>query len=184
MAPILALILTALVTFSPASALWPLPTTLQTGSTALRLSADFDIKVSVHPAPADLQAAVTRTKGYLKTDKLERLVVGRGANDSTAIRQGKELSSLTVSLTSTSGTVRSISEEAMDALEDRDDAYSLTVPGDGSAATLKANSTLGLFRGLTTFGQLWYEFDGTTYTLEAPIQIDDAPAYVSFLDVF
>jgi hexosaminidase len=132
----------------------------------------------VQGAPADLQDAVTRTEGYLKTDKLGRLVVGRGANDSSAIHGAKQLSSLTVSLTSTNGPVRSISEEAMDELESRDEAYSLTVPADGSAATLKANSTLGLFRGLTTFGQLWYEYSGTIYTLEAPIQISDAPAYV------
>ncbi|KIM78434.1 glycoside hydrolase family 20 protein [Piloderma croceum F 1598] len=176
MAHILALILTALVVCSPAFALWPLPKDLQTGSKALRLADDFDIQLSVQRAPADLQAAVARTKGYLKTDKLQRLVVGRGENDRTAIKSAKELSSLTVSLTSNE-TVRSISEEAMDALEDRVETYSLTVPGDGSDATLKANSTLGLFRGLTTFGQLWYEFDDITYTLEAPIQIKDAPAY-------
>jgi hexosaminidase len=179
MTPILALILPALVIFSPAFALWPLPKDLQTGSKALRLADNFDIQLSVQGAPADLKAAVTRTKGYLKTDKLQRLIVGRGENDRAAIKSAKELSSLTVSLTS-SGTVRSISEEAMDALEDRIEGYSLTVPGDGSAASLKANSTLGLFRGLTTFGQLWYEFDDITYTLEAPIQIKDAPAYVCF----
>jgi hexosaminidase len=68
----------------------------------------------------------------------------------------------------------------MDALEDRVEAYSLTVPEDGSAATLKASSTLGLLRGLTTFGQLWYEFDDVIYTLETPLQIEDSPAYVCF----
>jgi hexosaminidase len=111
---------------------------------------------------------------------LERLVIGRGANDASAIKSAKQLSSLTVSLTSTNGKVLSISEEAMGLLESRDEAYSLTVPGDGSAASLTANSTLGLFRGLTTFGQLWYEYGGATYTLEAPIKIHDAPTYVRF----
>ena len=52
------------------------------------------------------------------------------------------------------------------------------MPADGSSAILIANSTLGLFRGLTTFEQLWYYFDGDIYTLEAPVQISDAPAYV------
>ncbi|KAH7928429.1 glycoside hydrolase family 20 protein [Leucogyrophana mollusca] len=65
----------------------------------------------------------------------------------------------------------------MDALESRNEAYSLSVPSDGSAATLKANSTLGLFRGLTTFSQLWYEYDGAIYTPEAPIDISDWPVY-------
>lgn len=174
-----ALIFTTLVAVSlPVSALWPLPKSIQTGSTAVSLAPNFDIKISVQNAPKDLRDAVTRTKAYLKNDKLERLVVGRGSSDSSAISGAKKLSALTVSLTSSNGTVRSISDEAKDEIESRDEAYTLTVPGDGSAATLKANSTLGLYRGLTTFGQLWYEYAGATYTLEAPIQIDDAPAYV------
>ncbi|EGN98182.1 glycoside hydrolase family 20 protein [Serpula lacrymans var. lacrymans S7.3] len=65
----------------------------------------------------------------------------------------------------------------MDDIEERDEAYSLSVPSDGSAAILKANSSLGLFRGLTTFSQLWYEYDGTTYNPEAPIEITDWPLY-------
>ncbi|KAG5732634.1 hypothetical protein E4T56_gene16912, partial [Termitomyces sp. T112] len=38
-------------------------------------------------------------------------------------------------------------------------------------------STLGLFRGLTTFGQLWYDLNGITYTLQAPFDIVDSPAF-------
>jgi hypothetical protein len=58
----------------------------------------------------------------------------------------------------------------------------LHVPSDGSPATLSANSTLGLLRGLTTFEQLWYDLDGAaTYTLEAPITISDAPAFVCII---
>lgn len=178
MAGKLALIFTTLVAVSsPVVALWPLPKSITTGSTAVRLAPNFNIQVSVKGAPSDLHDAVTRTLGYLKNDKLERLVIGRGANDSQALSGSKQLSSLTLSLTSSNGTVRSISDEAKDEIESRDEAYTLSVPGDGSAATLKANSTLGLFRGLTTFGQLWYEYEGTTYSLEAPIEIDDKPAY-------
>lgn len=174
-----ALILAALVAVSPpVVALWPLPKTIQTGTSAIRLATDFSIQVSVQNAPKDLNDAVSRTKAYLENDKLERLVVGRGSSDSSVIAGAKTLTSLVVSLTSKSGNVRSISDEAKDELESRDEAYTLIVPGDGSAATLEANSTLGLFRGLTTFGQLWYEYEGVTYTLEAPVQIHDAPAYV------
>lgn len=173
------IILAALVAFSsPVSALWPLPKSIQTGTTAVRLAADFSIQLSVPNAPKDLSDAVTRTKAYLESDKLERLVVGRGSSDSSVIASAKTLTSLDVSLKSKSGNVRSISDEATDVLESRDEAYTLTVPSDGSVATLEANSTLGLFRGLTTFGQLWYEYESVTYTLEAPIQIYDAPAYV------
>lgn len=179
MAPKWAFILTALAAIScPVSALWPLPKSIQTGTTAIRLAAEFSIQVSLQNAPKDLNDAVSRTTTYLVNDKLERLVVGRGSSDSGAITGAKMLTSLIVSLTSEGGNVRSISDEAKDDLGSRDEAYTLIVPDDGTAATLEANSTLGLFRGLTTFGQLWYEYDGVTYTLEAPVQIHDAPAYV------
>lgn len=180
MAGKLAFILTTFAAVStPVFALWPLPKSITTGSTAVRLSPYFNIQVSVEGAPSDLHDAVTRTLGYLTNDKLGRLVVGRGSGDSQAVQGSKQLSTLTLSLTSSNGTVRSISDEAKDALESRDEAYTLSVPADGSAATLKANSTLGLYRGLITFEQLWYDYENTTYSLEAPIQIDDAPAYVS-----
>ena len=60
---------------------------------------------------------------------------------------------------------------------------------------LGARSTLGLFRGLNTFAQLWFSYrcggggaldrDGEggvvlVYTLSAPVAIKDSPAYVSF----
>lgn len=64
-------------------------------------------------------------------------------------------------------------------LTTRDESYTLTVPSTGDAATLSANTTLGLLRGLTTFSQLWYYWDGAYYTLSAPIHIADAPAFVS-----
>ncbi|THH03664.1 hypothetical protein EW145_g6103, partial [Phellinidium pouzarii] len=38
-------------------------------------------------------------------------------------------------------------------------------------------STLGLFRGLATFGQIWYTAGGKTFTTEAPFAITDAPAF-------
>jgi hexosaminidase len=72
---------------------------------------------------------------------------------------------------------QSIAVEATAQLGSRDESYSLTVPADGSTAVLKANSTLGLFRGLTTFSQLWYTSGDSIYTLQAPIQIDDSPAF-------
>jgi hexosaminidase len=162
----------------PVQALWPLPRQLQTGSTPLVLSPQFGIEIKFDGAPADLLAAVAQTCHYLETDKLERLVVGRGAADAERIQGAKVLSSLALSLVGSTG-VRSISEEAVDDIEGRDEAYTLRVPADGTAASLTAGSMLGLYRGLTTFAQLWYESRGTTYTLDAPIDIQDSPAYVS-----
>ncbi|GLB38605.1 putative beta-acetyl hexosaminidase like [Lyophyllum shimeji] len=175
MLPLVAL--SVLVAVSPAIAVWPLPRQYSTGTTPLRLSPAFHIDLSgIHGAPQDLVAAVARTSNYLRNDKLQALVPDRGASSGNAIRGAKSLNSLTVSLT-TSGKVRSISEEAVDDVESRVESYTLTVPADGSPASLKANSTLGLFRGLTTFGQLWYDLNGATYTLEAPFNIVDSPAY-------
>ncbi|KAG6872266.1 hypothetical protein C0995_011403 [Termitomyces sp. Mi166 len=171
------LTLSVLLAASPALAVWPVPRQYSTGSTPLRLSPSFSIKLSdvSHP-PSDLQDAISRTTAYLHNDKLQALVPDRGASSAKDIQSAKTLKSLTLSL-STDGPVRSISEEAVVDLESRVEGYTLTIPADGSGASLRANSTLGLFRGLTTFGQLWYDFDGTTYTLQAPFDIVDSPAF-------
>ncbi|KXN85408.1 Beta-hexosaminidase subunit B1 [Leucoagaricus sp. SymC.cos] len=161
-----------------ALALWPQPGNLTTGNTPIRLSSDFSIKVSGIPrVPKDLSDAVTRTSNFLKTDKLQILVPDRGASLSNTVRSAKTLQSLKISLSSSaSGTLKSISEDAIAGLDVADESYTLDVPAGGDA-TLSANTALGLFRGLTTFEQLWFDLDGTTYTLQAPIQIKDAPVY-------
>jgi hexosaminidase len=164
-------------------ALWPIPRSLQTGSTSLILSKNFKI-TNLHNPPSDLDAAVSRTLGHLSGDKLQRLVVGRASADQNVVQNAKQLSSLVLSIPA--GTkVNSISAEAILPLGSRSEEYTLHVPSDGSAATLSANSTLGLLRGLTTFEQLWYDLNGAaTYTLEAPISITDAPAFVSVVITF
>ena len=170
-------ILLALALLPPVLALWPIPAALDTGTTALLLSAGFYFDVAIENAPADLYAAVAQAEYYLHNDKLGRLVVGRGANDSAALTNAPSLPSLTLSLAA-GAACDSIASESVKPLGTRSEEYVLTIPDDGCAATLTANSTLGLFRGLTTFGQLWYYYAGKTYTLEAPIAITDAPAYV------
>lgn len=139
------------------------------------LSFDFDIEVD-GPYPSDLQCAVARTLSYIQNDKHERLVVGRGSVDVATIESAKQLHSLIVfSKNSTT-----IASEAIAPLGTRDEAYILDIPSDGSPATLSANSTLGLFRGLTTFSQVWYTYKSNIYTVEAPISIADSPAFVRY----
>lgn len=177
-----------------AAGLWPMPTNLKTGTTPLRLSSSFAIDVHVSNAPSDLSDAVARTKAFLVQDKLQRLVVGRGASDAQGVQAAKTLSTLSVSIVG-SRPVQSISKEAILDLSERSEAYSLTVPSDGSEAKLTAESTLGLLRGfylhifiafsnslyqsgLTTFSQLWYQLQNTIYTMQAPVAItNDSPAY-------
>jgi hexosaminidase len=76
--------------------------------------------------------------------------------------------------------VQPIEVEARMPLGMRDEGYSLVVPADGSHAVLKANLTLGLFR-LNTYSQLWFTVQGTVYTIGAPVEIQDSPAYVRAL---
>lgn len=166
-----------------AFALWPIPRSLQTGTTLVKLSSGFDIHVNgISKVPQDLQDAISRTKTRLRSDKLQRLVVGRGAIDSAALTHAPSLSKLTLSLTpSAGGTVNSIMQEATKDIEKRSESYSLTLPSsNGGTATITANSSLGLFRGLTTFEQLWYDDStGVTYFFQAPVTItNDFPAYV------
>lgn len=161
--------------------LWPQPREITTGTTALRLAPGFSVSLSgISGAPRDLTEAVKRAQGYLKNDKLQALVPDRGASSKGVVSKAKSLRTLRLKYTG-QGRPKSISEEAIAPIDTRDEAYTLTVPADGSEAVLTANSSLGLFRGLTTFGQIWYDLDGTTYTLQAPISIKDAPAYVRYL---
>ncbi|KAF8073498.1 glycoside hydrolase superfamily [Lyophyllum atratum] len=172
-------ILLICIAIAPCSVLglWPIPRNLHTGTTLVKLGSNFDINVKINNPPQDLLDAVKQAKSYLHTDKLQRLAVGRGANDTAALGKAHTLPSLSISLLN-SATPRSIAVEAVLPIGTRSEGYSLTVPSDGTAAALTANSTLGLFRGLTTFGQLWYDVGGVTYTYQAPVKIvNDVPAY-------
>ena len=169
----LLLVLATLLVGNVVEGLWPLPRSITTGSTGLVLSPTFEIKVN-GPYPDDLQSAVARIFDYIQNDDLERLVVGRGSVDSAAIKSAKTLPSLVVS----SQDSNTIATEARAPLGTCDEAYTLTVPSDGSPATLFSNTTLGLFRGLTTFSQIWYTYESSIYTVEAPISISDSPAFV------
>ncbi|OJA15838.1 hypothetical protein AZE42_12470, partial [Rhizopogon vesiculosus] len=142
-----------------ALALWPIPTTLETGITTLKVSPSFYFDVQVQGAPADLCRAVAQAQYYLENDKLGYLVVGRGVNDTTSLASAKTLSSLTLSLTS-GANAEPIASEAVKPLGTRREEYALVIPANGSTATLTANSTLGLYRGLTTFNQLFYYYGG------------------------
>jgi hexosaminidase len=157
---------------------------MTTGDSPLQLVPGFNIKIAgIHNIPQDLSDAVHRTTNYLKTDKLGALVPDRGASSAHTVHSARVLSSLTLSLAGSQSfgqaLVKGISEDAIAGLGIADESYTLDIPASGGDAKLTANSALGLYRGLTTFEQLWFYVNGTTYTLQAPIHIQDAPAYVS-----
>jgi len=158
-------------------ALWPKPRQITTGTQTLKLSRSFSINLSrISDAPADLKAAVTRTQGYLKNDKLRILVPDRGASKAGKISSAPTLPSLILSLDS-QAKPRTIAHEATLAVENRKEGYALNVPTNGSPATLTAATTLGLLRGLTTFSQIWFQLGDNTYTHKAPFKIVDSPAF-------
>lgn len=194
-----------LVAFTPVQALWPIPRTLSTGTSALTIAEGFSIDVTaIHNPPRDLEDAISRTKHYLYEDKLGRLVVGRGPGNGVSLDNAPKLTKLSLKLNPSNGTVAtanvlvdnlieldtgrlsmeptrilSISDVTSLPVEERDESYLLRIPNDGCDATLIANTTLGLLRGLTTFSQIWYQYDRWTYTVEAPFDIIDEPYYVS-----
>lgn len=105
-------------------------------------------------------------------------MLGRGSSDAGAVKTAPVLPSLTLTLQNTLP-VLSISAESVKDVVNRSEGYTLSIPSDGKPAVLSANSTLGLFRGLTTFTQFWYDLDGVTYTNVGPVSIvKDVPAYV------
>ena len=166
-----------------AFALWPMPRSLKTGTSLVKLAPFFEIQTrGISNVPADLTAAIARTKTHLATDKLERLVVGRGSVDSAALKHAPSLTKLTLGLTPSAGRkVNSILTEATKDIAVRDETYSLSLPANGGSASITASTSLGLLRGLQTFEQLFYDDgEGTTYAYQAPVTItNDKPAYVS-----
>ena len=176
-----------------AHALWPLPQAISNGPSTsfLRLDPSFAITLSSNSssslnlnasAPQDLLDAINRTEGRLWSDKLGRLVVGRGDGDLPAIRSSPALDGLVLSITTNGSTVDSIATEAQKPPEQRNEAYNMTIPSDGSSATLSSETTLGLLRGLTKFEQLWYHAADSsgeeTYSFGVPMDIQDKPAFV------
>ncbi|GAA5956082.1 hypothetical protein JCM21900_002589, partial [Sporobolomyces salmonicolor] len=201
----LAAILVGLSCVSPSHAVWPAPRLLKTGSTCVQLRQGFEIVLSERlsgAAPSDLVAAVELAKAQVRKDRLGRLIVGRGESDREAVSKSPTLSKLELSLvplssSASASNILSISEEAHKPYEELDESYTLSIPstssshksnkkrghfvrlGGGLTASLKANTTLGLARGLQTFTQLVYALpgDGALYIPEAPIEIEDWPAF-------
>jgi hexosaminidase len=175
-------------------AFWPIPRILSSGNSSLRLSETFSIDIAFEPAaPLDLRHAIDRIGHYLFHDKLGRLVVGRGPGN-ISLESVPALQRLVLCLNSrvvepqdlmlnyvpqSQRYIHSISDVVSLPVEERDESYTLDIPQDGSDASLVANTTLGLLRGLTTFSQIWYHYKEWTYTMEAPFRIVDEPHYVS-----
>ena len=146
----------------------PLPTHSTTGNTVLCLANDFQTSIDGFSAPDDLTSAMGRTEKALWSSRHRFLSVERGeeffhgsntTNDVSGCKH--HLSSLVLSLNIPRGEstkkVPSILDSTVRPVEDRIEleAYHLSVPVNGPAH-IEAKTALGLFRGLTTFEQLFY----------------------------
>ncbi|KAI0816052.1 N-acetylhexosaminidase [Trametes gibbosa] len=159
-----------------ASGLWPIPRSLSTGASAVKLSPDFVIRLDVPHPPEDVRAAMSRSQSRLHSDTFQRLALGRSSADTNAVKHAHVLTALSITLHPGSS-VRDIAQETTRAIDQKDESYELRIPISQPEATLIANTTLGLFRGLTTFEHLWYDANGTKYALDGPIAITDKPAF-------
>jgi hexosaminidase len=150
----------------------PLPTYSTTGQSILCLSSDFTISYDStleYHLPGDLQNAAKRTIQSIWDSKHQYLSPLRGqeyfssnSNTSSGRDCDSYLDNLVLSV-NTQNPIASIYDEAIRPVEDRLalEAYTLTVPLSGPAQ-LTSSSTLGLFRGLTTFQQLFYHLPKET----------------------
>ncbi|RSH95335.1 N-acetyl-glucosamine-6-phosphate deacetylase [Saitozyma podzolica] len=166
---------------------------LGNGETPVCLSPGFRILLDEHtaglPLPHDLKAAVKRTEMALKdhghaylSPTAGREFFSKRKDNSTEDLAACEhvLTALHLALDPNvlggAKAIPSILSSAVAPAESRPEleAYRLSVPLDGPA-TISAKTALGLFRGLTTFEQLWYSVpishpsehgsSGTSYTV-------------------
>ena len=150
------------------------------GKTPICLAQDFSIRVEGNTAPDDLKAAIRRTEKSLVSMRHRYLSVQRGREffgkgNSTGDIAGcrYELGSLVLYLTDEEATksVPSIFDSAIRPVEDRPEleTYSLAIPLR-EPAHIKAKTALGLFRGLTTFEQLFYHLPLDSSTSAGSVQ--------------
>ena len=128
-----------------AKAIWPLPQSMSKTSPASFLRLDPSFAISLSPelgsdAPQDLLNAMDRTFRRLWSDKLGRLVVGRGVNDLPLIRSSPTLESLVLSIVSNDTAVTDIAKEAQKPVEKKNEKYTLTIPSDGAFALLQQSA--------------------------------------------
>ncbi|PHH51063.1 Beta-hexosaminidase [Ceratocystis fimbriata CBS 114723] len=180
-----------LLFFSPAAALWPVPTEVSTGNTTLLISQSLDVTYNgrnvaytygcAHPSDVFddkllVQAAVSRAmKGIFHDNFVPWKLSPRGKLVQPDVYGTKYGWVRKLCLIQTSNNTSSVLT-APDG--EADEAYTLEITEAG-VATLKAPTLLGLFHGLETFVQLFYKHSSGTYwyTRSAPVSISDSPQY-------
>jgi hexosaminidase len=141
------------------SSVWPQPVNISTGSTQLPIATGFTLSCA-SACPAPLPAALARYAALL-------FIGGAPAFSDS----GPALPALTITVTAD-----------VDLSPTADESYTLSVPADGSPASLTAATQWGALRGLESFLQLvvWAgpDADAGTYAVtSAPVVITDSPRF-------
>ena len=133
---------------------WPIPVKLSTGSKSLAV--DSALTFSIPSSNTDLVAYAARTKALI----FQHTAASPGSGALTTVN---------VLVTNPDAPLA----------QGVDESYNLTIPSDGSPATLSANTNYGAYHGLQTFAQaVSFNFDARGYSIPAtPITINDAPKF-------
>lgn len=145
---------------APPPSLWPMPQSVSVGQGRLVVTSSLDFQAST-PC-ADLTAAFARTAAKMFNR-------GSYTGAHAASRLGlPTLATLVVSVANVS--------VPLDL--GVDESYTLTLPTDGSAASLTANTVYGAYHGLETLSQLVsFDADALAYWTASPVAVVDKPAF-------
>ena len=137
--------------------LLPLPKQYTNGTIPICIADDFKVTVTSPNPPPDLNDAIGRMTSRLWNNRHEYLSVTFGAEffPDRSRPCTAWLHTLEVSVTGNSS--QAIGEAVLEEPEDRMllEGYNLTLPTKGSA-TLTSINALGVFRGLSTFEDMWF----------------------------
>lgn len=156
--------------FSPQHLVLPTPTKLSNGSATVLLQTPFVFNATT--PSADLSAAFSRYSALIFDHGATPAAAGstpRGRSAALLAGAPAVLSALQVTVTNSSVPLQLGADES----------YELSIPADGSPATLVAATLFGAYRGLETFSQLvLWDFDLARYRLDsAPLVVQDAPRF-------
>lgn len=160
----------------------PRPAEYTVGNNTVCLSKSFRVTYEGNGFPSDLTAARDTLVKVLNATTHRYLSVERGAEFFAEGRGCQsyvdEIVLSAASSTAASTNLSSIFEDATQPIELRSELerYSLYL-GTNNTATLSSDSALGLFRGLATFGQLFYKHEDKLYAPFGPYDIHDKPAF-------
>jgi hexosaminidase len=146
---------------APPPLLWPMPKIVSIGASKLVLDA-ANFQFSATTPCMELDAAFTRFTGIL---------FPRGAFPTAepARRAGAAV---------LARVVVAVDNVSVPLDLGVDESYSLSVPADGSPASISAPTVWGALHGLQTLSQLVaFDFDAQAYWTDAPVAVSDAPQF-------